>query len=55
MMGSNSDGQLGIGDRCPNFPIKDSAGAPCLVEALRDKKIISINCGKNYTFAIVAQ
>lgn len=52
MMGSNSDGQLGIGDNCPDLQNKDCAGAPCLVDKLRDYKVESVECGKNFTFAI---
>ena len=39
MMGNNGDGQLGIGENFQNFPVSESAGAPCLVESLRDIKI----------------
>ncbi len=53
MMGSNSDGQLGIGDNCPDFHIKDCTGAPCLVDVLRDFKVERVSCGRNFTFAIV--
>ena len=35
MMGSNSDGQLGIGEISGEFPTRESAGAPCLVETLK--------------------
>jgi hypothetical protein len=54
MMGSNVYGQLGIGDLHNNdFPSKDWSGAPCLVNRLRDQKVVKVKCGKNSTFAIV--
>ena len=43
MMGSNSHGQLGIGDACIESFVGISSGqcapAPCLVESLRDIKV----------------
>lgn len=53
MMGSNVDGQLGIGDNCPDLQNKDQAGAPCLVDSLRDYKVDKVVCGRNHTIAIV--
>lgn len=32
---------------------KECAGAPCLVDSLRDYKVESVECGRNHTFAIV--
>jgi alpha-tubulin suppressor-like RCC1 family protein len=53
MMGSNIYGQLGIGDLHNEFPTKEWSGAPCLVDRLRDQKVLKVRCGKNSTFAII--
>ncbi|CDW87912.1 UNKNOWN [Stylonychia lemnae] len=53
MMGSNIKGQLGIGDNCPDLQNRDCAGAPCLVDSLRDYKVDKVVCGWNHTIAIV--
>ena len=53
MMGSNSEGQLGIMTNCPDFQNQDYAGAPCLVDTFRDFKVESVQCGSNFTYAIV--
>ena len=34
---------------------KDCAGAPCLVDSLRDYKVEAVECGDNHTFAIVTE
>ncbi len=56
MMGSNSHGQLGIGEQClEGFLNVNSqcAPAPCLVDTLRDVKVSSVECGSQYTMALV--
>lgn len=47
MMGSNKNGQLGIGRE------RESAAAPCLVESLRDYRVLSVKCGHDFSVAIV--
>jgi hypothetical protein len=54
MMGSNLYGQLGIGEHNADIQFKEWCGAPCLVDTLRDKRIVTISCGKNSSFAIVS-
>jgi len=48
MMGSNASGQLGIGGN------KEQASAPCLVESLKEQTVLKVQCGSEYTMAIVS-
>jgi len=56
MMGSNSHGQLGIGEHCLEgfqHVAAKCAPAPCLVDTLRDSKVSLVECGASYTLALV--
>lgn len=48
MMGCNKQGQLGIGLE------RETAAAPCLVEALRDLRVTQVKCGHDFSVAIVS-
>ena len=38
---------------CAEFQSQDWSGAPCLVDTLRDQKVVHVACGRNSSFVIV--
>lgn len=56
MVGSNSMGQLGIAElpQTTAGSRKTYTGSPCLVDRLKNQKVESVACGKDFTLAILS-